>query len=241
MKKLYNLFTVKSLFVALFCMATSVNMAMAQDKPKVNASLSLVSDYVWRGLYQNSGVSFQPSLGVSYMDFTLGAWGSQSTSFSSGAQEVDLNHDYTVGPMLFRVTDYWWNGIQSKYGNHAPTHYFEGTIGYTTPTANPFAITWSTMFAGADKKEDNKQAYSTYINMAYTHNISDDLSITSSIGITPWKGLYSANHAAITDIAVLATKVFTVNNNLSLPVFVEALYSPINEKAYLLGGVSLSL
>lgn len=44
----------------------------------VTAKADFVSDYIWRGAYQNSGFSVQPTLGLSYGNLSLSAWGSQS-------------------------------------------------------------------------------------------------------------------------------------------------------------------
>ena len=47
--------------------------ASAQDKVSVNGNVDVVNNYVWRGLDQNSGVSVQPTLGLSYKDLSLSA------------------------------------------------------------------------------------------------------------------------------------------------------------------------
>mgnify|MGYP000364517604 CR=1 FL=1 len=41
----------------------------------VTAKADFVSDYIWRGAYQNSGFSVQPTLGLSYGNLSLSAWG----------------------------------------------------------------------------------------------------------------------------------------------------------------------
>ena len=57
----------------------------------VTAKADFVSDYIWRGAYQNSGFSVQPTLGLSYGNLSLSAWGSQSLTKTDGAQEFDIN------------------------------------------------------------------------------------------------------------------------------------------------------
>ena len=39
----------------------------------VTAKADFVSDYIWRGAYQNSGFSVQPTLGLSYGNLSLSA------------------------------------------------------------------------------------------------------------------------------------------------------------------------
>ena len=82
----------------------------AQDF-KVTGKADFVSDYIWRGAYQNSGFSVQPTLGLAYGNLSLSAWGSQSLTKSDGAQEFDINLSYTLGNGGITLTDYWWNGI----------------------------------------------------------------------------------------------------------------------------------
>ena len=66
--------------------------SLAQDKFTVTGKADFVSDYIWRGAYQNSGFSVQPNLGLSYKGFTLSAWGSQSiTNSDTAPQEYDIN------------------------------------------------------------------------------------------------------------------------------------------------------
>lgn len=68
----------------------------AQDF-KVTGKADFMSDYIWRGAYQNSGFSVQPTLGLAYGNLSLSAWGSQSLTKSDGAQEFDINLSYTLG------------------------------------------------------------------------------------------------------------------------------------------------
>lgn len=113
----------------------------------VTAKADFVSDYIWRGAYQNSGFSVQPTLGLSYGNLSLSAWGSQSLTKTDGAQEFDINLSYTIGGLGITVTDYWWNGITMPYGDYKHDHHFEGTLAYNFGENFPLTLSWSTMFA----------------------------------------------------------------------------------------------
>lgn len=128
----------------------------------VTAKADFVSDYIWRGAYQNSGFSVQPTLGLSYGNLSLSAWGSQSLTKTDGAQEFDINLSYTIGGLGITVTDYWWNGITMPYGDYKHDHHFEGTLAYNFGENFPLTLSWSTMFAGGDDNKDGDRAYSTY-------------------------------------------------------------------------------
>lgn len=147
--------------------------AQEEKKFEIAPAADLVSSYVWRGMYQ-TGPSVQPSLGMSYAGLSLTAWGSTDFSTSSDeykAKEFDLTLGYGIGGFSIAVTDYWWSGEGARYGRYATDHYFEGTIGYNFGEKFPLSLTWSTMFAGGDKKENGDQFFSSYFEAAYDINV----------------------------------------------------------------------
>lgn len=212
--------------------------AQAQ-KFKVNGAIDAVSDYVWRGAYQDSGFSIQPTLGLSYGNLSLSAWGSQSLTKTDGAQEFDINLSYSIGPVCITATDYWWNGISSPYGHYKHDHHFEATIAYTVSEKIPLTLSWSTMFAGGDDDVKGNRAYSTYINASYDFNLPKDISLTPSVGFTPWKGMYDADGAAVTDISLKANKDIKISQGFTGSLFVQAIVAPTHDKTYLIGGFSI--
>ena len=187
----------------------------------VTAKADFVSDYIWRGAYQNSGFSVQPTLGLSYGNLSLSAWGSQSLTKTDGAQEFDINLSYTIG------------------GDYKHDHHFEGTLAYNFGENFPLTLSWSTMFAGGDDNKDGDRAYSTYINASYNIACPAEITLTPSVGFTPWKGMYDADGAAFTDIALKASKNINITDHFSLPLFVQAIVSPSFDKTYLIAGLSI--
>ena len=122
----------------------------------LSGNVDLVSDYIWRGMYQYSGFSVQPGLDFSYGNVTLGFWGSQSLTAGDGAREFDITLSYKIWKLNIAVTDYWWGGINCKYGDYKNDHHFEGAISYTVSEKIPLTIGWATMFAGGDKNKNGK-------------------------------------------------------------------------------------
>lgn len=222
----------------------------AQEKVTVHGNIDLVSNYVWRGMDQHSGFSVQPTLGLSYKGFSLSAWGSQSITNSTkrDVQELDINLSYTIGGFSATLTDYWWGGLHNPYGYYkeGPAdnpidggHHFEATLTYNFGNKVPLTLAWSTWFAGADLRTDNnKRSYSTYINASYDIACPAEITLTPSIGFTPWKGYYN-DKAAIADIMLKASKDVVLSDRITLPVFVQAIASPINDHVYLVAGVGL--
>ena len=180
----------------------------AQNKFTVSGNVNFVSDYIWRGADQNSGFSVQPSLTLSYAGIALNVWGSQTLSrwnVESPAKEFDINLSYSLNNFSITVSDYWWSGVNKPYGHYKDSHFFEGTLAYCFDESFPLALSWSTMFAGADKNEEGKLQASTYINASYLISLPADITLTPAIGFTPWKGYYH-NKAAFTDISLKCNK-----------------------------------
>ena len=229
--------------MALLSMAMPFT-AKAQDKVEASAGVDLVSGYVWRG-QDLGGVSLQPSASIAYKGFSLGAWGSVGIE-SSDTKEFDLILGYSTGGFSVSVTDYWYNvtgdGVTAKYfqygaHNAANSHLFEAQIGYDF---GPVAVNWYTNFAGDDGVDkDGDRAYSTYINASYNIACPAEITLTPSVGFTPWKGMYDADGAAFTDIALKASKNTNITDHFSLPLFVQAIVSPSFDKTYLIAGLSI--
>ena len=83
------------------------------------------------------------------------------------------------------------------------------------------------------------RSYSTYINASYNIACPAEITLTPSVGFTPWKGMYDADGAAFTDIALKASKNINITDNFSLPLFVQAIVSPSFDKTYLIAGLSI--
>ena len=224
--------------------------AFAQDKFTVSGNIDVVNNYVWRGMDQNSGFSVQPTIGLSYKGFSLSAWGSQSITNNADrdVQELDINLGYSIGGFTATLTDYWWGGLHNPYGYYkqGPAdnpvdggHHFEATLAYGFGDKLPLTLAWSTWFAGADiRTESDKRCFSSYINASYEIACPADVTLTPSIGFTPWKGYYH-DKAAFTDISLKASKALALSDQFSLPIFVQAIASPINDHVYLVAGVGI--
>lgn len=170
----------------------------AQDSFTVSGKADFVSDYIWRGADQNSGFSIQPSLTLGYKGFSINVWGSQTLSrwdVETPAKEFDINLSYSFRNFSVTVSDYWWSGTNQPYGHYKDSHFFEGTLAYCVGESFPLTLSWSTMFAGADRNEDGKLQGSTYINASYPISLPADITLTPSVGFTPWKGYYHSGSA----------------------------------------------
>ncbi len=227
------------LFAWLFA-AVVISDVKAQADFGVTGKIDFVSDYIWRGAYQNSGFSVQPTLGLSYKNLSLTAWGSQSLTKKDGAQEFDLSLSYAMGRFSLAITDYWWEGILHPYGDYRNDHHFEAALSYTVSEKWPLTFAWATMFAGKDDNDGGNRTFSTYISAFYNFNCPAGIVLTFSVGFTPWKGMYDVKGPNVTDISLKANKELVFSDTFSLPVFVQAVAATAYDKAYLIGGVGMA-
>ena len=203
----------------------------AQPQTEISIGGDLVSTYVWRGVYQ-SGFSLQPEIGLSVGGFTVGVWGSTDLD---NFKEVDLSVGYSVRGFSVGVTDYWWGGQRLGDGRFAPyfkygdTHYFEGTLAYEFGEKFPLGISRSTMFAGADKKENGDRAWSSYVELAYPFSVGS-VELTAAAGAAPWAapawlpGGYDGFQ--ISNVSLKASRAIPVSEKYEIPLFVQLAVNP---------------
>ena len=238
-----------------FCSFGTVKASGNENGAKFTVQGDLVSSYIWRGMYQ-TGVSFQPALAFGIGGFSLTAWGSTDfdgyqASEGLANKEIDLTAAYTFGNsgLTLSVADLWWAGQgANKYFNfksHETAHHFEAGLAYTLPVEKfPLSIAWYTMFAGMDKKlndkGEEKQNYSSYVEFNYPFSLkSVDLNVTC--GIVPYKAArqYNCNGFAVTNVALKGTTAIRLTDKFSLPVFAQAIWNPRMEDAHLVFGITL--
>ena len=239
--------------VALLLSGLVPSTMMAQDKVEASVGADLVSGYIWRG-QDLGGVSVQPSLGISYKGFSLGAWGSVGFE-STDTKEFDLTLGYSIGGFSVSVTDYWFNtqvetGIDDdgekifatnkyfKYGAHSTAHVFEAQVGYDF---GPLAVNWYTNFAGADGvKENGKRAYSSYLALSAPFKLGG-LDWTVDLGMVPWETTFYNGYTSgfcVSDVSLGASKDIKITDSFSVPAFAKVSVNPRTEGAYFAFGLS---
>ena len=83
-------------------------------------------------------------------------------------------------------------------------------------------------------------AHANLLSLSASYDIAcpADVTLTPSVGFTSWQGYYN-DKAAITDISLKASKDVALSDKISLPLFVQAIASPINDHVYLVAGVGV--
>lgn len=79
---------------------------------------------------------------------------------------------------------------------------------------------------------------STYVSVSYPFSLPLDITLTPSVGFTPWKGMYW-DKAGITDVSLKVAKDIFSTKHFSIPVSVQAIASPIYDRTYLVAGIGV--
>ena len=99
------------------------------------------------------------------------------------------------------------------------------------------------MFAGADKNEEGKQNYSSYVELNYPFSIKS-VDLNATCGFLPYEagiGVYgiSNNGFAVTNLALKATTDIKITDKFAIPVFAHAIWNPRMEDTHLVFGITL--
>jgi len=198
----------------------------------------LVNSYVWRGM-KAADASIQPYMGVTMGGFTFYAWG--TTDFHTDGSEIDLYLNYEYKGLKLELADYFTQEEDRlnyfNYRAHTSGHIFDASIGYTFSEKVPVSLTWYTIFAGNDYRENGKRAYSSYIELAYPFS-AKGFDFQAEVGMTPWEGMYS-DKLNVTNIGFSVAKEIKITDSFSLPISGKLIANPYEEQVYFVFGINL--
>jgi hypothetical protein len=227
--------------VLLLLLATGLN-ANANDTLKVDLTVGadLVSHYIWRGLNLGNSPAIQPTMGITYGGLSFGSWASYSVNPSS-FQEVDLYLSYTIGSFTFGVNDYY-NPVDSmgvsdtyfNYGKSSTLHSLEPFITLSEIGGTGFSATAAFFAYGNDRDENNKNLYSSYLELSYSANVKD-LGFTFFGGGTVNKGYY-AGKPAVTNLGITISKEIKITDGFALPCKGSFIVNPNTQNVYFVFG-----
>ena len=203
------------LALALVCASAFVYKAYAKnvDTPSREIGLSVevgadvVSSYPWRG--QNlGGLAIQPSITLDWKGLYVSGWGNigaDNWTFENLNPELDITIGYDNYGLQLDLTHLYYFGGESyfpKGGFKAQeiesSSTMEAHAGFhlgDLVESVPLAIDWYTTIYGADcylnEAGEWQRAWSTYIQVGYTFNLPLGVDLTTNVGFTPWRGMYS--------------------------------------------------
>ncbi len=236
-----------TLFTSLHIVGQETLTTIASDtltrkhqKAEVALGTDIVSQYIWRGMEMGSA-SLQPFVGVSWRGLCISANGNVGIVRTSDPYEIDITASYTIGGLTVGLIDYWSNDYNPHYFHYKGNtgHLFEGYISYDFGILN---ISWQTIFAGCDGKNNNgKRAYSSYfeLNVPF-HTLTCDWNGT--VGVVPYAtSYYNTKGIALTNISLRCTKKIPITQQFQLPLYAQLMANPYQKDFYIMCGITLSI
>ena len=226
-------------------LAAGIPAAMAEEEaPSAEASVALLSRYVWRGFgLSDDSLVIQPSLTVSYKGFGANLWANLDTDDTSvdsnlwNETDFTLSYDGSYEKLGYGVGWIYYSVVGSD------TQEFYGTLSYDVLLAPTFKIYYDTDgYAGA-----------WYANLSFGHTFmiaeKYGLDLGLSFGYLDDNDGYSEFH----DGLLSASMSFPIGEYLAITPQIYwsfalssdaqdyiAAYSVSNDDSYVYGGVSAS-
>lgn len=94
MFKSKNLIFTFFVLISFFSSSLLLAEGVLGDKISANASISYLSDYVFRGTLCDDKEVIQKNFGISFYNFTASVWGNQQLKTETSSDEVDYTLDY---------------------------------------------------------------------------------------------------------------------------------------------------
>ena len=233
----------------VFCLCTTIFAGTygQENSEKINLSIDMASNFVWRGLANNTTPVVQPS--VTFFPesrFSLGLWASTpfSTDWGDQPSEVDifLNLQIIQG-LTLNVMDYFvygsgWSDSYFNLKREETGHVFDAQLIFASDNCPAKAMV-STIFAGNDLNDKGKNNFSTYIELGYGKS-GKHVDWEVFVGAVPMKsGFYGLEGADVINLGFNVTKSFEITPTYSLPVSMKFTVNPAHKAAFLTAAVTL--
>lgn len=207
----------------------------AKSEFTYGAQARVQASYLWRGLYAG-GANIQGSVNVGYYGVYADMWwnlGVTDMTFREFQPEVDFSIGFRRwGLDIYALYIYNFNCGFFDFGNYIDKgNRLELNVRYTISDKIPLTFAWGTRVAASDcylnAAGEIVRAYSSYAEVSYTQALRDGWSLFGAIGVTPWKGVYNPNGAALQNIEVRVRKDWTVSERCGLMLQGQLSVSPM--------------
>jgi hypothetical protein len=230
-----TLFAILSL--AIMLNAGTLQAQQDVSKCKFDLTLDVVNRFVWRGIFLDDKLNFQPGLSSTKGNFTLAAWGSYN--IASGYAQTNFYTNYKVAGFTFQVMDHYVGNDTSdvnyfEYNNSKTKHLLEGSVQYSV---KGFSFLASSFFYGNDKKANGNNRYSSYAEIGYNLLWDELVTFDFFAGCSLNDGIYSKD-AKLVSLGVKASKKIKVNENYSIPFSFTIASNPDKKKMYFIACLS---
>lgn len=214
------------------------NFVYSQNKNNspIDLSLEISSKYMWRGIEYGTAPTIFPTIAFSKGGFSI--FGTGAYAFDGSHQEIDLGINYSYNGFTIGISDYFYPsavGDYDKYfnfNNKTTGHLLEGYL-TIAPFKVPIWLTASTFFYGADKNNNDEQAYSSYLEVGYDHYFNEKDILTVTVGANLNKSFYTdyEGNFNIVNVIIKYTRNLQIKN-FTLPVSASYIINPYKEKSF---------
>lgn len=199
-----------------------------------------VSSYVWRSVLFSPVPNIQPYAVYGYKNFSFST--SASYAFDGNFTMINIIASYSPGSFTFTLSDYYARDIVNynyfNFKNGETQHYIEAEMSYTFQKSIPLTATFASFIYGADyDTENNKNYYSSYLELSYPFTIST-IDIKTYFGTTLSKGLY-ADRGGIVNIGFSAKKHIQISDKYKLPISVAFFLNPTTKDIFMVFGINI--
>ena len=233
----------KSVLISIICLLLLIpSTTYSQEngrKSNFHVGMDVQTKYVWRGMEmmtEDAAPVLFPQINYQYnglFGYVMGGY-----SINGKYSEVDLGVSYSCRWLSIGVNDYYYPTINTaedgyfNFKNRDTGHWLEGFV-TITPEHFPAYLMVSNFFAGADKKEDGKQAFSTYAEITGYYDFVDDHRIAIAVGAALNKSCYNGyvHDFSICNFELKYTYSLLLKN-LTLPLSVAYIINPVYEKSH---------
>lgn len=220
---------------------TQAQNVSSETKKESNFHLGidLQTKYIWRGMEmitEEAAPVLFPQINFQNKGFYAYVMGGYA--INGKYSEVDLGVSYTYKWLTVGLNDYYYPTITTpedtyfNFKSRETGHWFEGVI-TIAPEKIPAYLTVSNFFAGADKKEDGKQAYSTYAEIGGHYDFLHDHQLALAVGAAFNKSCYNGyvHNFGICNVELKYTYNLAIKN-FTLPLSVAYITNPVYEKSH---------
>ncbi len=178
------------LAVLIYCMTVPVPVWADSNRPTVEATISFMTQYIWRGQeLSRDSLIIEPSFTVGYKGLAINIWQNIDTDYWDTSYDADnLNETDTT---VSYSHDFGHFGLEIGYIWYDLVHTNDSHEVYASATLNTFLSPTLTIY------REFAHAPSTYITLAVSHSmalpwhgISLDLGLKGSYLISNDKGAY---------------------------------------------------
>ncbi|MBP3835183.1 MAG: hypothetical protein J6E45_04580 [Prevotella sp.] len=211
-----------------------------KKESKFHIGVDMQTKYVWRGMEmmtEDAAPVVFPQ--INYQSKGLYAYVMGGYAINGKYSEVDLGVSYTHKWLTVGINDYYYPTTttpKDKYFNfksHETGHWLEGFITIALDDIPAYLII-SNFFAGADKKENDKQAYSTYAEIGGHYDFLNDHQLALAVGAAFNKSCYNGyeHNFGVCNVELKYTYNIAFKNNMNLPLSIMYIINPVYNKSH---------